>query len=58
MKQGYLFRMPVILKKELTSRADSMGISLSSLMIQILWDYVNAQEVLPRNMDALDENKG
>ena len=37
----FTFRMPDKLKENLNKRADELGISLNSLILKILWDYLN-----------------
>lgn len=40
MKEGYLLRMPPVLKEMMAARAYKMGVSINALILQILWDYI------------------
>ena len=40
----YMMRLPKSLKDKLAKRADMMGLSLNSLLVQILWSYMEEKE--------------
>lgn len=40
----YMMRIPKSLKEALARRADMMGISLNSLLVQVLWTYMEEKE--------------
>lgn len=43
----FTFRLPQSLFAQLKTQADSLGVSVNSLILQILWDWADKQKAAP-----------